>query len=692
MLRTFSTWHLGLLLAAAVTGCQCTPRLAPDAGAPAPAVDAGVLPPEDYVIVDGGGPTPPPFRDAGTPPERVDGGHVPRLDGGEVSWDAGLPADAGLSIHIPSAPFPADGAFEDCNGALLADALDAGAASGDVYFPVCVALRQVSGTAALSGAPVGQTVSWTLKTSDYSSQYVDSPQDGGWSFRALRSPYDDFTWHPVEIFPTHDGPLSTGPMPLLTDQSRDLATAAWEVSGTTRFGGAPWLPSTNPRDFTLGAASPAYSQSASATTADGGYAVRLVEGTYGLAVSMPKEALGTTAINGYPLPLPLQLDQPATVDVDLPASLLEGTLTVDNQQLPDRIPGGPDFTLEYERTGQPVALSAHEATAGNLRAVLPQDTYAVNLLLPDAVDRHLPSYLEHFRLTPSLSLAQDQYVQFPLSTFRWEGAILLDGQPVPALPGTLWTMYAYGYWSNARPWFVSYYTVPADVPSFLLRLFPSTYYLLLWLDEGFHPDLAAGWFLVDAYKQVTQDFSQVVDVETREFTGTLTIDGQPATSPLTVGTLTFQNSEDSYRKRIETRDGTFRVRVPKGTYDVFFTIDADAYPGYAVGRTLVASSVDLAADATRALAYDTVRISGPVQLSGAVVPNALPAGAELTLKLYPLSYPFSFTATLEGGTGAYAFRIPPGVYDVDVVLAEGVLPKTAWGRAPYAVAWPLQRP
>ena len=463
--------------------------------------DGGQLPPEDFVIVDGGGPTPPPYRDAGAVPERVDGGHVSLLDGGEVGWDAGLPEDAGLTIYIPSTPFPADGAFEDCNAALLPGALDAGAASGDVYLPVCVALRQVSGTAAVNAVPVGQTVSWALKTADYSSQYVDSPQDGGWVFQALRSPYDDFTWHPVEIFPTHDGPLSTGPLSLLTDQSRALATTAWEVSGTARFGGAPWLPSTSPPDLTLGAGSPAYSQSAAATTADGGYAVRLVEGTYGMAVSMPKEALGTTAISGYPLPQPLQLFQPATVDVDLPASLLEGSLTVDGQPLPDRIPGGVDYVLEYERAGQAVATSSHEATSGTLRAVLPKDTYNVHLLLPDAVDRQLPSYLEHFRLVPSLSLAQDQNVQFPLTTLTWEGAILLDGQPVPALPGTLWTMYAYGYGSNARPWFVAYYTVPADVPSFLLKLFPSTYYLLLWLDEGFHPDLAAGWFLVDAYKR-----------------------------------------------------------------------------------------------------------------------------------------------------------------------------------------------
>ena len=191
---------------------------------------------------------------------------------------------------------------------------------------------------------------------------------------------------------------------------------------------------------------------------------------------------------------------------------------------------------------------------------------------------------------------------------------------------------------------------------------------------------------------MNQDFSQVVDVETREFTGTLTIDGQPASSPLSVGTLTFQNSDDVYKKRIGTQDGTFRVRVPKGTYDVYFTIDGDAYPGYAVGRTKLASNVDLTADATRALSYDTVRISGPLQLAGANVPDALPAGAEMTLKLYPLTYPYSYTATLEGGTGAYAFRVPPGFYDVDVVLAAGVLPKTAWGRAPYAVAWPLQRP
>ena len=684
--------RLCLLLVAATAGCQCAPRLAPDAGTPTPGLDSGELPPEDYVITDGGGPTPPPYRDAGAPPERVDGGHVSLLDGGEVSWDAGLPVDAGLSIHVPSAPFPADGAFEDCNAALLPGALDAGAASGDIYFPVCVALRQVSGAAAVNGVPVGQTVSWTLKTSDYSSQYVDSPQDGGWSFRALRSPYDDFTWHPVEIFPTHDGPLSTGPMALLTDQSRDLATTAWAVSGTARFGGAPWLPSTNPRDFTLAAGSPAYSQSASATTADGGYAVRLVEGNYGLAVSMPKEALGTTSISGYPLALPLQLHQPATVDVDIPAALLEGSLTVDGQPLPDRVPGGADYTLEYERSGKSVATSAHEATPGTLRAVLPRDTYAVHLLFPDAVDRQLPSYLEHFRLTPALSLLQDQNVQFQLSTFRWEGAILLDGQPVPSLPGALWTMYAYGYWTQARPWFVAYYTVPADVPSFLLKLFPSTYYLLLWLDEGFHPDLAAGWFLIDAYKQVTQDFSQVVDVETREFTGTLTIDGQPASSPLAVGSLTFQNSDDQYKKRIETRDGTFRVRVPKGTYDVYFTVDGDAYPGYAVGRVKVASGVDLTVDASRALTYDTVRVTGPLQLAGAAVPDALAAGAEVTLKLYPLASPYAFTATLEGGTGAHAFRIPPGHYDVDVVLAEGVLPKMAWGRAPYAVAWPLQRP
>ncbi len=679
---------------ALVAGCQCAPPAGVDAGTPAaPRPDSGELPPEDYVIVDGGGPTPP-VRDAGStqPPERTDGGRPPLLDGGEVTWDAGLPSDGGLAIFVPTLNFPAQGAFEDCSAAVLADSADAGALGGDVYLPLCVALRTVSGTAALNGNPVNDTVSWALSSSDYSSQYVGRPEDGGYAFRALRSPYDDFTWHPVEIFPTHQGPLSTGPLSLIVDRTRALATTAWEVSGSTSFGGAPWLPSVNPKDFTLGAANPSYAQSASATSVDGGYTVRMVEGTYGLAVSLPKEALGTTALSGYPLSQPLVLTQPATVDVHLPAALLEGTITVDGQPLPDRIPGGADYQLEYELQGNPVATSAHESTAGMLRAFLPQGTYGVNLLLPDAIDRQLPSYLEHFRLSPALALTQDRTEQFPLTTHRWEGAILLDGQPVPALPGSLWTMYAYGYWGNTRPWFVSYYTVPADVPSFMLRLFPATYYLLLWLDEGFHPDLAAGWFLIDPYKQVNTDISHVVDVQTSEFSGTLTIDGQPASAPLSVGTLTFQNNDDFYRKRIESHDGTFRVKIPKGVYDVFFTIDGDAYPEHAVGRHLLAGGVDLTANAYRDLTYDTVRVSGPLQVGGAPLANALAAAPELSVKLFPLGAPYSFSYGLQGGSTAYAFRIPPGAYDVDVVLAEGVLEKTAWGRAPYAVAWPLQRP
>ncbi|MFL5320397.1 MAG: hypothetical protein ACJ790_12125 [Myxococcaceae bacterium] len=646
------------LMAVVVSACQC--------GRPGG--------PEEETEADGGG--------------KRDGGNL--LPDGGVRPDAGHTSDGG--IPYTSYTFPEGTAYEPCTTDTEGRAADGGMPNPDVYLPLCIALRKVDGFAQLNGAPVQQSVHWSAEATGYGSDYDDGTDGGLYSFKVLRGDYTHFKWHPSDIYPTHQGPIDTGAISLLSNVHRDLAVTAHWLSGRLTFGGIPWISSTNPPDLTVNAASFATPQSASTSTANGNYNVRLIEGTYQLAIDVPKEALGSTELAGYPLTGITNLQADTTVSQDLPVSLLTGSLLIDGEPIPNIVSTGPDYYLEYDLNGAPVVATTHEGADGNLRAVVPSNTYAVSFGFSALPNRTLPDQLINKQLSASLNLAQDRTQNWNLSTVHWEGALLVDGQPVPGQAGTVWTLYAYGYDSGPNdPWFVAYYDVPFDQASFNLRMFPKTYFLELYIDERFHPDLMAGWYIYDRQKDIVTNTSGVINVDTGELFGTLNIDGQPASNVNSaVGTLVLSGAEGSFSRKLETTDGTFHVRVPKGTYDIAFVINQDAYPEYASGRYTLQKSVNLSSRQNVTLNYNTVRVAGPLAVDNALVPNTSLSTNELSLVIAPSIGNGTWHKKLEGGQSWYSFRIPEGDWDVDVQIEEQALPNTAWGSAPYVYGFPIR--
>lgn len=588
--------------------------------------------------------------------------------------------------------FPSNTAYEPCSAESIANAVDSGYQEGDVYLPLCIALREVKGNAKLNGQNVTSGVQWTWGATGFSSEYDDSPdQNGDYKVDVLRASYSSMTWHPSAIFPTHSGPLGVGAIDLRENRTKDLSTRSYQLSGNLTFGGLPWLFSMNPPDTQLMAANQAYQQSATTSNSQGNYVVRMVEGSYQLFVSVPPEGLGTTELIGYPLGT-LALNADTTVNKDLPVSQLTGTVKLDGAAIPARAQSGPDWLMEYEQAGTVVAVTRHEGNETQIRAMLPKGVYDLNLGFPTGTDRTLPAYLYHRRLAAAVNLNQDAVLNVDMPTRTWEGALLVDGQPVPQNAGGVWTLYAFGYGGGiaGTPWFVAYYDVPFTSSAFALRMFPDTYYTQVYIDERFHPDLMAGWYTHERQLEVLQHISSIIDIPTAELTGTILIDGVPATATSNVGALTLAGSSGTYRRKIDTTDGTFKVRVPKGTYEVSFNINEDVYGEYATGRFVVTDSLTLDSRSNITIDYRTVRVSGPLAVKNAPVPNTNLATAELGLRLSPWGVASTWTKRIEGGKGWYSFRIPEGDWDIDVRIEERALPGTAWGVAPYADAYPMR--
>jgi hypothetical protein len=139
-----------------------------------------------------------------------------------------------------------------------------------------------------------------------------------------------------------------------------------------------------------------------------------------------------------------------------------------------------------------------------------------------------------------------------------------------------------------------------------------------------------------------------------------------------------------FKTIIPAEDGSFSVKLPKGEYEVYFTIDSDTYPTYAEGRQLIFSRVPLDQDQTYDINYDTIEISGPLRVGGEVVRNTL-GGAEVGLRMQRQSDFQNFDWRFYGGSENYVVRVPKGSYAVDFQIFEGAIDGVAWGNAPMGL-------
>lgn len=609
----------------------------------------------------------------------------------DAGADAGLFKDAGAKdASVPTAPpppFKTGAADEPCpDGSYAFEQPDGGFPEGTVVRGICIGLSTLQATATVDGKAAQDEVHLTFSADEHRSD-IDRPvtAEGKFSVRVMRSKYENLLYHPNEIL-NHAGAKDMGPVDMRKDQTRILPVNTWIIAGAAFFAGQPWPSSSNPPDTTV-VCEGLPPQSGWDQSVNGSYEVRLMEGQFIYKVSVPLTSLGDTELFKYPVEPWVTLNEDKTIDINLQTSELSGTFTIDGQPFPNRIANGPDFRLEYIIKGDvdPTVATVHEGGGAFFSAIVPKNVYAINLDIASAADPSLPSDLYNQQFAVGVDLTGNQTASLDLKTHAIEGAIMVDGVPVTPNPAKTWILYAYAPSTMARPWFLSYYTVPFKSASFTLRALPANYYMLLLLSDAFAPDLAQGWHEISPNLEVKQDVSLPIDIPTNVVEGTLLIDGVPAASLSSpVGTLIFQaqSAYGYFRKRITTTDGTFRVRLPRGKYDVSFVIEDEAYPDYAVGTHAFGVTLDLEKPVTTVLDYRTVPVGGPLLLGGAPLPDSLAVTPEAKLVAKTVSGFVSFSMPLQGGKSWYFMRLPKDDYALSFELEKDVIEDVAYGSAP----------
>lgn len=632
------------------------------------------------------------------------------VDGGAPPEPPPFKRDAGSVVVLPldaSVPWPEYYASEPCPAEAFGTSLDAvdGAAVAEAdaghRFGVCIALRTLRAEALLNGVPETEPVTVQFLAGGFQSELARRPDArGAFEARVMRSRYDILKHQPGGVFPFFEGWFDHGFLDMTKDQQRTLAARAHTLRGAVRFGGVPFTPNGFPPDVWFDAFGLPQWQSSRVTSRSGFYELRLLEGTFGLFLTTPASSLFGTALRQF-LVTPTQnvvFDRDQELDVDISTAVLEGSLTIDGEPLPDGL-AGPDYVIHYTRPGdlEAAITSHHEGGAATFSAVVPRGQYGTTFNFRGAPHPHLPSQVYGHTLAQAVDLRQDATASLDLSTYWMEGGILIDGVPARPNPNYNWQLYLFGAASATSNRSFLMYEVPLTSASFKLKTFPGRYTAVLSLDDGLAEDLATGYLVLDRFLQVQGHRGLPISIETAVFTGRLTIDGEVPVPGRRVGRFAFRNRKADasqyswyYRSIIAGEDGTFRVRLPKGEYEVYFTIDRETYPQYASGRYLMLSRVPLEQDFATDLDYATTTISGPLRVGGEVVRDAI-GGPEVGLQLLRhdgVEYEWRF----EGGAPDYVLRVPRGDYQLDFVILENALEGVAWGTAPMGVKLNVSRP
>ncbi len=644
------------LLALLLVGCHSPAPAVPDAGRP----------------------------DAGKPIIKI----VPDAGPPKVEPDAGL-------VYPPST------AAEACPAESFAGEVDDGGVRADggadfsVKFGLCVALRKLTGLARLNDMAAVGPVNLRFEAGAFGAEIDRTPDAfGRLDTRVMKGRYDILKYHPSNIFLTHRGHEEFGSIDLTKDVQRDLAVKSHLVRGGVSFATLPFLSQSFPPDISLNANGLPATQSVSVSSVGGGYEVSLLEGAFALYLSTPAAALGGTELINFPVSNSVQLYAPILFDINLKAHELEGELRIDGKPIPDRRLGD-DYQLEFTNTGEqePTVRTHHEGAVADFHSLLPEGKYSVNLRLESSPDRHLPSIIYNKQVAQSVDLSSgNKTMNVSLTTHVVEGGIVVDGVPVKPSPAYNYTMYWYGFSGSVEPWSLLYFEIVLDTATFELHVFPGNYYVMLFIDSNFAPDLVEGWFLVNKYFQVQADNAILpIEINTSLFQGHLYIDGKPPPMGAVAGKLVFRGPEGSYSKQITcAEDGQFQVRLPKGAYEVVFYIDRKTFPQYASGRQRMVPRLELAENQSLDLNYDTVLVQGPMRVGGQVVPDST-ALEETGLTMVREQDGRQFEWGFNGGTPNYKLRIPEGDYQLTYSIARDVWPDVAWGTAAMGITMPAHR-
>ncbi len=636
--------------ALALSGCQCGPTATePDAG-------------EEGVV---------------TPPKR---------DSGVVV----LPPDP------PSTVWPATFASEPCPPESFGLDPDGGVATtdGGLRFGICIALHTLTADAFLDGVAETKPVIVQFIAGGFQSELTRVPDSNGlFQVKVMRSRYDILQHQPGGVWPYFEGFIDHGYADMTRDLQSNFRATSHLLRGAVRFGGLAFRPNVFPQDVWFEAyGSPAWQRSM-VTSQGGSYELRMLEGSFGLFLNTPAVSLFGTELRNFAVTpgSNLNFDRDQEFDIDIASSVLEASITIDGVPLPDARPG-TDFTITYTRPGDSDATvySHHEGGLSGFTSLIPKGVYGTSLDFQGVANPTLPSRIFGKSLQAAVDLRQDTTFTADFPTRAIEGSILIDGVPVRPNPNYNFQIYMFGVAGASAGSSFLMYEVPLESSSFRIKAFPGNYFTVLSLDEGLADELASGFWVVDRYFQLAADRSMPIVLETSRFTGRITIDGQPPLPHRRVGTFTFRNRAlqgqySFFQKGFEAgEDGSFSVKLPKGEYEVYFTIDRETYPEYASGRQLMFSRVPLMEDGDFDINYETQVLTGPLRVDGKVVADTI-GGAEVGLRLQRQQDFQVFDWRFQGGQENYVLRVPKGTYAPDFVIYENAIDGVAWGHAPMGL-------
>ncbi|MCU0702194.1 MAG: hypothetical protein MUC96_37330 [Myxococcaceae bacterium] len=567
---------------------------------------------------------------------------------------------------------------------------------GAVVFGLCVALRSATGQVLLNQRPAAG-VKFEFRGGRGVSEWEGAlpSTTGQYDVKVMRANYDIFYYQPAGVFLTHEGLIDTGPIDLRNDQVRRLEATSHTLAGSALFGGLPFVPTRAPDDIgleTTGASrlNSAANQRVSTQSQAGSYELKLLSGQFALFLNAPPRALYGTELRRYMVsPSQLVFDRDQAFDIDIPTATLEGEVLMDGMPLPDRRPGA-DFTLSYTIPGERTASvrTHHEGGYETITGMVPRGEYGVGLSFIGAPDRSYPAEVSNVPLVGAIDLRTDRRLNARIDTVPVEGSLSIDGVPVVPRPTYAWNMFMYGFSSAANSDVFVEFQVPLESSSFSLRTFTNNYFVVLQMSDELAEDLVDGWFIVNRLMPIMGPSRLPINIDTGYYQGRLTIDGKPPPAGVPVGTFYFANRSPEYRnsfflkRAVTAEDGQFRVRLPRGSYDVFFVIDTDLFPEYARGFTQVAAQILIDPDAAvnDDIRYDTVLVTGPLRVGGQVVRDTL-GRQEVGLELERFdgrSYRWGFF----GGGPNYRMRLPPGEYkDLRFIIERGAIDGVAWGEA-----------
>jgi hypothetical protein len=578
--------------------------------------------------------------------------------------------------------------------AVLADGGVDAVPDGALEFGLCVRLHSISGSAFLNSQPASG-LRLVLKGGQGESEYDGILLNSGqYAVKALAGPYDILYYQPAGVFLTHEGAIDTGPLDLREDRTRRLEGNSHTLAGTALFGGVPFVPTRAPMDIgleTFGASRQnfAAAQKVSSQSQSGAFEVKLLEGKFAVFLNAPPAALFGTELRRFLVSQSqVTFDRDQSFDIDIPTATIEGELLLDGRPLPDRRPG-TDFSLQYTVPGErePTVLTHHEGGFGSIAGLVPKAEYGITLSFIGTPDRQYPAQISNIPLLGAIDLRRDQRFSKSLATEVVEGSLSVDSVPVQPKPNSRWNMFMYGFAGMTSGDSFLEYRVPLESAAFNLRVFAGNYFTVLQLSDELAPELVEGWYVVDRYKQVQGPTTLPINIKTGTYQGRVLIDGKPPAAGVSAGTFWFANRAPEYRdsffrRRVVTaEDGQFRIRLPIGTYDVYFVIDRDVYPEYAAGWQTAATQLIIGemASVNDDIRYDTVLVTGPIRVDGQVLKKTI-GGEEVGLRMSRGDgRRFTWGFSVNGPN--YRMRVPPGSYDLDFTITQGALEGVAWGWA-----------